>query len=226
MQGSKIASLLAREGAYWWHFYDLTFPQHLALMCMGLGWGEKLKEIAKRPNPARAFLEFAAKDDPNEPNPFELMGDEDRAIFINLLFGVFYSMEAICYYGLSVHELLDQASEGDAKALLWAVSIDRCVLCSGKASQVLADRQLRKDKAFFSGMFKRIKSPHAGRKQYVELRYLRRVMQDAGTLTGTRKEDLVDLVANLGINHPRGADAVKSLAALFGAWEQESTSRI
>jgi hypothetical protein len=195
-------------------------------MCLGLGWGEQLREIAKRPNPTRAFLEFAAKDDPNEANPFESMEDVDRAVFLNLLFGVFYSMEAICYYGRSVHELLDQASQGDSRALLWAVSIDRCVLCSGKAAQVLADKQLRKDKAYFSGMFKRIKNPHVGRKQYVELRYLRRVMQDAGTLTGTSREDLVDLVAGLGINHPRGADPVKSLAALFDAWGQESTRRI
>lgn len=225
-RGGKISSLLEEHGSYWWHFYDLSFSEHIALMCMALGWGEKLREIAKTENPPRSFLEFAAKDDKDEENPFRKMAPDVQAVFLNLLFGVFYSVESICYYGHSVHELLDRASKGDSKSLLWAVSIDRCVLSSEKAGQILAAKQIAGDKAFFSGLFKRIKSPHAGRKQYVELRYFRRVMEEAGGLVDTPKEDLLDLVSGLGVNYPRGADPVKSLTALFDAWREESTSRI
>lgn len=181
-RGGKISSLLSEHGSYWWYFYDLSFPEHLALMCIGLGWGEKLQEIAKTDNPTRSFLEFAAKDDEDEENPFLRMAPDVQAAFLNLLLGVLYSIESICYYGLSVHELLDRASEGDSKYLLWAVSIDRCALSSEKAGRILAAKQIQGDKAFFSGLFKRIKSPHAGRKQYVELRYFRRIMEEAGSL--------------------------------------------
>lgn len=225
-RGGKIASLLEAHGTYWWHFYDLKFSEHIALMCVGLGWSEKLKEIARADNPPRAFLEFAAKDDERGENPLDRMPSEGQAAFLNLLFGVFHSIEAICYYGLSVHELLDQASRGKTERLLWAVSIDRNVLCCDKASQILAMKQIQGDKAFFSGLFKRIKNPHVGRKQYVELRYFRRVMAEAGTLADTPKERLLDLVEKLGVNYPRGADPVKSLTVLFNAWELESTSRI
>lgn len=85
-RGGKIASLLDAHGAYWWHFYDLKFSEHIALMCVGLGWAKRLRDIVAEENPPRAFLEFAAEDDADGPNPFEVMSPEGQTAFLNLLF--------------------------------------------------------------------------------------------------------------------------------------------
>jgi len=216
--------LLETHGEYWWAFYELKFPAHLAAVCIGLGWDAKLREIRQTENPTRAFLEFASDEDKREDNPLTDLEPAEQAVFANLLLGVCYSMEAVGYFGLSVNQLLEKARNGDSSALFRAVSVDRCVLVTWTASRLIARKQLEGDKRFFASLFKRMKSPHAGRKQYADLRYFHEVLREVGALDGTKTEDLLQLVGDtLSLYPTRGEDPVKGLRTLFAAWGKEST---
>ena len=54
-------TLLDAEGMYWWAFYEVPLDHLLALWYFRLNWSEKLKDISKTENPAKAFLEFARR---------------------------------------------------------------------------------------------------------------------------------------------------------------------
>jgi hypothetical protein len=223
-RGGKLASLLAEHGAYWWVFYDIELPQHLALFIILLGWSDALAACAKEENPTRAFLEFASREDAESRNPFEQLEPEMQAVYINLLVGISYSIESLGYFGASINELLGQARDGKQSSLLKAVEIDRSVLCTETGAAIIAMAQLERNKALFSGLFKRMKSPHAGRRQYMDLRYIHAALRDANALTQCSSEELLELVGDkLRLYSTKSGDPVKGLRELFRAWSETAT---
>ncbi len=217
----KLAALLEEHGSYWWVFYDLEYSQHLALWVILMGWTEALANCAKQENPTRAFLEFASLDDESGANPLQNMPAAQQAAFFNITIGIFHSIEALGYFGKSINELLKMASEGNESALLDAAAIDRCALCTCTGMAIIADAQLRSDKRFFAALFKRVKDPHKGRRQYMDLRFIHAALQDTGAITTCSADDLLDLVGDkLGLYSTKSGDPVKGLRELFRAWKK------
>lgn len=217
--GSKFADLLAVHGMNWWRFYDLPLAKHLGVFFVLLGWAEEFKRAASEANPQRAVLAFMREaTDRHKGDLVGRLPPAHQAIFFNLMISVMYSMESVGYYTLSINELLAKAAAGHRESLLKAVCVDRTVICTATGSRIIAEAQLRKDKAFLSGLFKRVKSPHAKLRVYADLRLFRRVLEDAGAFVATPVNEVFDLVTSeLQMTAPRDA---KSLNDLFRVWEQ------
>ena len=75
-----------------------------------------------------------------------------KAAFVNLMLGCVYSLESIGYFGKAVNELLAEAQNGNRAAFPHAVSIDRTVVGTQMGPVIVAQAQLRQDKAFLSGL--------------------------------------------------------------------------
>lgn len=224
-KGKALHALLQAHGAYWWVFYELPYAQHIALMCYGLGWTHRLREAASSENPPREFLKLMAENDEREDNPFAAMEGPERGAFLNLLVAAMYSLESIGYFGLSINELLSSAKAGDRDSLLRAVSVDRCVLVTATSARLMSTAQLSRDKRFFASLIKRVKAPHAARRQYVELRFFHRLLKDVNSGVALGADELLDLVGHhLRLYSTKGEDPVKGIRELFRAWNGESTS--
>ena len=129
-------------------------------------------------------------------------------------------------YSLSINELLVKAGSGDLTSLRHAISIDRVVIGTEVSVSAIAHAQLRRDRSFLSGLFKRIKNPHLGRRTYVDLKFMHRLLADAGAVASTSHEELLELVqGRLGLYTQRRGDPVKGLAERFRAWAKEATMR-
>ena len=86
---------------------------------------------------------------------------------------------------------------------------------------ILADAQLRSDKRFFSALFKRIKDPHIGRRQYINLRFMHAALRDTGALGACSSDELLDLVGDkLSFYSTKSGDPVKGSRELFRAWSK------
>jgi hypothetical protein len=224
--GSKLAKLLEDGGYYWCLFYELPFTHHLALTCFVLGLNNVLSESGKSNNPTRAFMDLMRSKEVNENNPLESMDSEGRALVINLLIGMSYSLEAIGYFSMSINEMLARAAAGERRFLLQAVSIDKTIVGTPTATTAIAQAQLARDKGFISGLFKRTAGPHVARRTYVDLRFMRQIFEEAGALVATGPEELLDLVQReLNLYTQKRGDPVKGLAERFRMWAPESTTR-
>ena len=224
--GSKLAALLKNEGIYWWWFYELPFPHHIALACYVLGLDKLITKCAKDENPTRAFLDAMQSEELEETNPLEAMTPDGHAFVVNLVISMSYSLEAIGYYSLSINEMLRRAENGERRFLLQAVSIDRTVLGTLTASTAIGRAQLARENGFLSGLFKRAKGPHVARRTYVDLRFMRQIFADTGALLTSSPEELLNLVQiELDLYTQRRGDPVKGLAERFRMWAQEATTQ-
>ncbi len=223
-KNSKLADLLKQHGTYWWHFYELPLPVHLALFGHLVGWTERIIEVGKAENPHHAFLEFIDEQNGREDNPVADLEPATQVLLINVLIAVMNSLEALCYYGLSINELLDKARGGNTVAFSNAVSIDRTVIGTDVGAQLIAHAQLRRNKAFLSGLFRRIRNPHSGRRQYLDLRLMHRVFEESGVIAECRPEQVLELAEKLDLYTGRRGDPVKGLSELFRNWNKEATS--
>ncbi|MBA4285800.1 MAG: hypothetical protein C0434_09750 [Xanthomonadaceae bacterium] len=223
-EGSKLADLLKEHGTYWWHFYELPLPMHLALFGHLVGWTEQIIEVGKAENPHRAFLEFMDTQEELDDNTVAALDPPSQVLLINVLIAVMNSLEALCYYGLTINELLEKARAGNIIAFCNAVSIDRTVIGTDVGAQLIAHAQLKRNKAFLSGLFRRIRNPHSGRRQYLDLRLMHRVFKESGVISECRPEQVLDLAEKLDLYTGRRGDPVKGLSELFRNWNKEATS--
>lgn len=223
-KGSKLASLLDDEGAWWWAFYELPFVHHVALGCVLLGWSDKLRQAAATDNPSREFLKLVAEDDEAEDDSFDKLPRDQQAAFFNLMIGMLYSMDAVRIFGLSMNELVEKAKNGDQDALLDAAGIDRCVLATWTGAQIVSSAQLARDKQFFLRLGKKIRGPRLSREPYGDLRFLHRILDEIGALRKSSNEELWTLIGEqLRMYSTKKGDPMKALMELFRNWRQDAT---
>ena len=219
-----MATALQQYGLYWWNHYELTFPEHLAVLFCVTGWRGPLEEAAKQKNPTKAFLEFAkidlkSKFDDSIPNP----KPEEISLVFNFLIGLGHSLEAIGLYGLSINELLSKARKtGDITHVKHAIGIDRTVVATPTAARFIAQSQLQKDHHALNALFKRAK-PHERRRTHSDLRHIERALWECDALkTGVPKEVIDMIVKDLG-GYADIADAGKNIRQLFTAFRKDAT---
>jgi hypothetical protein len=95
------------------------------------------------------------------------------------------------------------------------------VIATPTAARIVAGAQISRNKSVLSGVFKRMRAPHARRGTYSDLRVMHRVFEEAGALADRSRADIFDLVRNkLKIVSP---DTVKGLDDLFRNWQKEAS---
>lgn len=216
--------LLEMHGAWWFVCYEWSFPQHLSVVCIAMGWREKLLEIASMENPTSVLLGAVTEEMVSDETPLKGRGPEELAAFINLIVALSNSVQAISYFGLSINELLEKAKSGDHASFLRAISVDPTVLQTVIGSQLLASAQLRDDRAFLRGIQKAMKGPHLARKRNQHLRAMHRVLAETEALSHCTMDELYGLVGErLKLYSDRGEDPQKGLAALLSTMTKEAT---
>jgi hypothetical protein len=150
----------------WHHFYELTYPEHLALFIVDLGLADQVKQMAASDNPPQAGI-FAIKEAFESEDGFDIELNEESRLKLPLILGVTHSLnlnfKSLLTFGLYINELVAIARKGGVKgdkALFNAIRIDPtvigCTSISKRISQaVLEDDQdfIKKLKRAFQGKF-------------------------------------------------------------------------
>jgi hypothetical protein len=219
-------ALLDRHGRYWWVFYERPIEQVVALMAIVQGWSDELVGIAREPNPTRALFRHARTTGLDSEVEFKDLTEERQCLFFNLLISLAMTGHAMQVFGLSMHELLVRALEGDRAALANAASIDRSVLFTTVGTGISAAALLANDKRFLRRTFE-VVAPPEKRRVNRRARLVARVLRDdAGGRAAPRisGEQLVELFCERLQVYAYSADAAKSLREFLRRARLEATT--
>ncbi len=190
-ENDKIDSLIIP----WAHFYEIPFPQFLALFLVSIGLDESINEAAKAEDPQEAALNFAEIELENTELPDDL-DDEDKQIFTSMVMVLTGNVEAIKRFSLPMSELIARAGKGDDGALFQAITVDRSVVACSSINRRICIAQLKDDESFMDSLSKAITrtKPARPKVELDDFRYMLEAMADGVGLeqfTTTQVEDIL-----------------------------------
>jgi len=217
---SPLAVEARKRGWYWWRLYELPLARLAVSIATSLGMEQAVWTGSGAEDPFRAQLEYLQEAARAEVDG-GLASAEILNVVVNGVIAARYSIAAVAYFNVSMDRLLARASEGDLDALRKAVSVDRMALATAAGSAIVADAQLRGDRAVLLKVLSG-REPHEKRKIYRALRFMTRVLGDVGDLDKGIYADVVDLLASMGLDPKRGEDSGRLLRELVRGFLREA----
>jgi hypothetical protein len=211
---AKLAGMLAPFGMYWWRFYEHPLHVHLGIVMRLTGSEEAYVKAAS--GGQRAAVEYLmCETDSDELGPLQEVNPQHVSLLFNSVIALRYSIEAACYFKLTIHELLERAKNGDLSALRDAVSIDKGVVATPIGAAVIARAQLSGDVAALTEVLG-ASTPPQKRRKYKELRFMVRVLEEAGALDSGVSKEVIELITkDLRLHTEVGGDAAKNVRDLI-----------
>lgn len=202
---------------YWAEVYELTFPEHLALLFFALGKAKKLMEIKNLEDPQEGMLRWLAEQDDEDWSGGE-GGLFEKKHVVGLVVALQRTILSIMLYHRTLPALVQQVRDGGEEAdeaFFKAVRVDRSILACPTFADRLAKAELVNDKVFFLHLKSALKGPskkHWG--AYHDLRYALYMLRDLGfdQISDVQLEDL--LVHKLKL-YPNAPGARKNLRKQF-----------
>jgi hypothetical protein len=158
----------------WFHYYELSFIEHMAMGALILNWQSHLKEIAKAKDPQQAFFDFfySIKDDENWEGGFN--GLFEMNDLLGLVISIFRTMKSLMVHQKSLSTLIQEVRNGSDTSLFNAVRLDRTVLACPSVVHRVSVAELKGDNDFFIHLRNAVKGP--SQKHMVALDPLRYMM--------------------------------------------------
>lgn len=202
---------------YWAEVYELTFPEHLALLFFALGKAKKLMELREMEDPQEEALKWLDEDDEEDWNGGE-GGQFKKKHVVGLVVALQRTILSIMLYhrplSTLVQQVKDRGEDAD-DAFFKAVRVDRSILTCPTFAARLAQAELINDKMFFLHLKSALKGPLKKHwESYRDLRYAMYMLRDLGfdKMSDAQLEDL--LVHKLKL-YPNAPGARKNLRKQF-----------
>ncbi len=179
---------------------------------------------ASGPNGERAALEFLMGEaESDELGPNQAVDPQRVSLVTNAVIALRYSLDAVCYFKLTINELVTKAKAGDLCALRDAVSVDKTVLATAIGRAVVARAQLSGDRAALSELLGAAE-PHKKRRKYKELRFMVRVLEEAKALDAGVTNEVIELITkDLELHSEAGGDAAKNIRDLIRVFRKDAS---
>jgi hypothetical protein len=177
----------------WFHYYEMTFNDHIACGVLVLDWQDAIKQAAQAHDPQQYFLDFYNNLDPEEDWQGGFQGRFEKKHLVALVVSVVRTMKSIMVYHKSLSTLIEEVRQGSDKALFDAVRIDRTMVGCPSIMHRISMAELTGDKKFFLHLKSALNGP--SRKHMValeEIRYMMFALVDTGAdqLNGENLEQL------------------------------------
>lgn len=178
----------------WFHFYEMSFKDHMAWGALILNWQDTLKTAAQSDDPQQSFFDFFYKNlDSDEDWQGGFQGLFEKKHLLALLVSVLRTMKSIMVYQKSLSTLVEEVRDGNDKSLFNAIRIDRTMSACPSILHRISFAEMTGDKRFFLHLKNALKGP--SRKHMVgleEMRYMMFALVDTGAdqLSGDNLEQV------------------------------------
>ena len=210
----------------WAALYELQVAELIALLLFALDDDGSVRKGLFEAEDKQEYViqlgEDAASDD--DVTPIRV---KTRKILtaLALLQVLLKSIEAIQYYSLSMDELVAKASMGNEDALVRAVSIDPTVLNCPPIAHRFSLAVVSGDKKLLRRISKAFQGPHKGKLPNRQLRYVQRILDEAGAFQSATRSHIFEVVATkLGLYEQMKGDPKKGLDTLFARWKADAAT--
>lgn len=219
-----VPKYLRRTGAplYWALWYEFSLGELLALIFNAAGMGGAFLDIAKSSDMHERLLDWPDQVDGPSPK----VKRRQVILVLSMLYALLYSVKAIGYHSISIHELVQKGLDGDEIALRRAVAIDPSVLSMPSVVGLVSGLQLRgKARQLRQLYLAAAKGPNRQLQPYWSLRYMERVLTEGRVLESHTKEAIFEFVTQrLKLYDARGQDSFKGLFTTLSRWRENATT--
>lgn len=214
-ESAKIKDLLDST-IPWSYWYDLPYEVVLVLLFQAMGVYDQVIEISKKDNPEARLLDFL-ESEPEIENEADLT-TEEQALISTIVIAVINQVSAISMFNTTVNKLIEQANNGDDKALYKAIMVDRSVLTTPSVAKRIQLAQLKKDHPFFKKLSKALVREQIRRpaKKLDDLRFMITALNDNANFSSLSNNDFYRLlVDDLELYSTDGSDPYKAFEKLL-----------
>lgn len=135
------------------------------------------------------------------------------------------SIEAVQNYSLTMDELVRKAAVGNDEAMVRAISIDPTVLNCSPIAHRFSLAVIANDRKLLRRISKAFDGPHKGKRPNRDLRYIQRVLDEAGAFQAASRSHIFEILAiKLGLYEQLKGDPKKGLETLFSRWKADATT--
>lgn len=211
---AKVQSILG-ETFSWIHFYEMPFKEHIAWSLLVLDWQDEIRKAARSDDPQQYVFDFFRQLDFDDEWKGGYQGKFEKRHLLEVVISIFRTMKSIMIYHKSLSKLVEEAGQGDDKALFDAIRIDRSIVGCAVAKHRISYAEMTGDKKFFLHLRNALKGPN--QKHWVgleEMRYMMKAIVDTGgdRVSGENLEQL--FVEHLKL-YPSTSSAQKNLQKHF-----------
>ena len=210
----------------WAPLYELQLAELIVLLVFILDDDGSVRRGLLEADDKQEFFialgeEVAADDD---ETPIKVSARKILTV-VALLQVLMKTIESIQYFSLSMDELVRKAAAGNNDAMVRAVSIDPTVLNCPPVAHRFSLAVIAGDKKLLRRISKAFDGPHKGKRPNRDLRYVQRVLEEAGAFEVASRSHIFDLVANkLGLYEQLKGDPKKGLETLFARWKADAST--
>tara|TARA_R110002096_G_scaffold194791_10_gene377223 strand:- start:9109 stop:9894 length:786 start_codon:yes stop_codon:yes gene_type:complete len=200
----------------WSYWYDFPYAIVLTILLKVTGLYDRIISISKENNPEALLLDFLESEPEIEDE--DNLSREEQAFIATIVIAVIFQIPSISMFNTTINQLLEQARQGDDKALFKAIMVDRSVLTTPSVARRIQLAQLKKDHAFFKKLSKALVRKQIRRpaKKLDDVRFMISALQDNTTLSKLSNPDFYSLlVDDLELYSTDGKDPFKSFEQLL-----------
>lgn len=210
----------------WAPLYELQIAELFALLIFTLDDDGSLQKGLKEAQDKQEFAISLGEKVIAEPDgPAVRIRARKILTAIALLQVLVKSMEAVQYFSLTMDELVRKAAAGNDEAMVRAVSIDPTVLSCPPIAHRFSVAVMTKEKNLLRRISKAFNGPHKGKIPNRDLRYIQRVLDEAGAFEVASRSQIFDVLANkLGLYEQLKGDPKKGLETLLARWREDATT--
>jgi hypothetical protein len=221
----KFAQTFFTSGFAWAHLYELPFLQLLGSFLKVTGVTDEFIQASKGEVHVHSLMQLIAEADDQDwqggsggqYKPGDLLGYQ-QAIMGNL--------DCLVIYGAYLNDLIVQARQGDAKALLKAIRIDPSVPTGPTARSLLSAAVVMNDDEFLAEVRKAMAGKTGRQASYLKkFRFLMQILYEAGAL-GSPTKEIEALVFEVGAynDQPGASKNVTELISKAKRLKQQAIS--
>lgn len=210
----------------WAPLYELQLAELIALLLFALDDDGSVRKGLVAAEDKQEFF-IALGEDVSTEDAAPLVRTKARKILVAvaLLQVLLKSIEAIQYFSLTMDELVRKAALGNDEAMVRAVSIDPSVLSCAPVAHRFSLAVMANDKKLLRRISKAFDGPHKGKKPNRDLRYVQRVLDEAGAFAVASRSHIFDVLASkLGLYEQLKGDPKKGLETLFARWKADAST--
>lgn len=210
----------------WAPLYELQLVELIGLLVFALDDDGSLRKGLAEAEDKQEFVIALGEDLIAEDDQIPVRAKARKILVaVALLQVLLSSIKSVQYFSLTMDELVRKVESGNDEAMIRAVSIDPTVLSCGPVAHRFSLAVIANDKKLLRRISKAFAGPHKGKKPNRDLRYVQRVLDDAGAFKVASRSHIFDVLANkLGLYEQLKGDPKKGLETLFARWKADAAT--
>lgn len=210
----------------WAHLYELQLLELIALLIFTLDEDGSLQKGLSAAEDKQEFVIALGEESSTPVHEIPVRVRASKILLaVALLQVLIKSIESIQYFSLTMDELVRKVASGSDEAMIRAVSIDPTVLSCPPVAHRFSLAVIANDKKVLRRISKAFGGPHKAKMPNRDLRYLQRVLDDAGAFEVASRSQIFEVVADrLGLYEQLKGDPKKGLETLFARWKADAST--